>query len=66
MVDDRAMKARVVGVDGGGTGVAVLDAEGESLLGYGVVGGRCLGARGGVSSVDGACVAVVGIEEARV
>ena len=53
-------------MDDEGTGVAVLDAEGASLLGYGVVGGRFLGARGGVSSVDGACVAVVGVEEARV
>ncbi len=66
MVDDRAMKARVVGVDDEGTGVAVVDAEGASLLGSGVVGGIFLGAMGGVSSVDGACVAVVGVEEARV
>ena len=66
MVDDRVMKARAVRVYVEGTGVAVVGAEGASLLGSRVVGVRVRGSRGGVSSVDGAGVAVVGVKEARV
>ena len=66
MVDDRVVKSKIVGVDDEGTGVAVVGAEGASVLGDGVVGVRVRVARVGVASVDESGVAVVGVEEARV